>query len=102
MRGISSPATSPPAGTPTRGGPRRLQEGALQRLEAAGLEARLPEPPRRMEQVEVQGLAQREALAVEPVARLQEGHVEERAVEGDDALQAGEVVGQPAQEGRLL
>ena len=94
MRGISSPGTSPRR--------RDAEQRALQRLQPARLEARLPQAPRGMQQVEVARLGQREALAVERVARLQQGHVEEAAVEGHDALAPGQVLGEPAQQRRLL
>ena len=81
--------------------PQAHQPG-LERLQAAGLEPRLPEPPRGVEEVEVRGPGQREAAPVEAEPRVEERHVEHLAVEGDQAVEARQLLRERVEERRLL
>ncbi len=74
----------------------------LQRLEPARLEARLPQAARGVEQVEMGRAGEREARTVEPEARVEQGHVEHLAVEGDQPVEAAELRGERVEQRTLL
>ncbi len=83
-------------------GAAQAQQRHLERLQAAGLESLLPQPPRRVEEVQVRHLPEGEAAAVQAEAGVEERDVEGLPVVGDDAREAGEVFFEGLQQRPLL